>query len=117
MSGQLVAVSASSANDIYAVGSTLVEQWNGTSWSAVTSASTVELIGVTTLSNGTIVVVGDGGIESKATTAAPAVSVSKSAGSASGVVPNGVIIPPTVATTNAVVLGTEEIPISTLGTK
>ena len=54
---------------------TLVEQWNGTSCSTVTSASSVELIGVTTLSNGTAVAVGAVGIESNATTAAPEIRV------------------------------------------
>jgi len=116
VSGQLSATSGSSANDIFAAGGTLVEQWNGMSWSVVTSASSVELTGVTTLSNGTAVAVGDGGIESNATTAAPAVSISKPASSVSGVVPNVVIVPPTVATTNAVVMGTHETPSSTLGT-
>ncbi len=79
LGGDLFAISGSSANDIFAVGETisttdetLVEQWNGTSWSAVTSAGSGELTGVTTLSNGTAVAVGTVGIESNATTAAPA---------------------------------------------
>ncbi len=55
---------------------TLVEQWNGTSWSAVTSAGAGELAGVTTLSNGTAVAVGAVGIETNATTAAPESRVS-----------------------------------------
>ena len=99
---------------------------------------------MTTLSNGTAVAVGDGGIESNATTAAPAASVAmpassvsgavpndtvtppavttttaatKPASSDSGAVPNVILVPPTVATTNAVVMGTVEDPSSTLGTK
>jgi hypothetical protein len=90
------AISGSSANDIFAVGETistvdetLVEQWNGTSWSTVTSAGAGELTGVTILSNGTAVAVGAVGIESNATTAAPevrvAVAVSAVASPASGV--------------------------------
>ena len=72
----LNAVTANSANDIWAVGSeetiqnheitstkSLVEHFDGASWSAVTSASSVELTGVTTLSNGTAAAVSDGGIE------------------------------------------------------
>ena len=46
LSGDLLAISGSSANDIFAVGETisttdetLVEQWNGTTWSTVTSAA------------------------------------------------------------------------------
>ena len=117
-----MAISGSSANDIFAVGETgwtLVEQWNGTSWSVVTATGTAGFTGVTTLSNGTAVAVGGNGIETNATTAAPAVSVAKTGGSASGtvatttaatksassdsgVVPNAVAVPPAVATTNAV---------------
>ena len=90
LGGNLVAISGSSANDLYAVGETisttdetLVEQWNGTSWSTVTSAGAGELNGVTTLSNGTAVAVGAPGIETNATTAAPASSVATTGGSAS----------------------------------
>ena len=50
LGGDLVAISGSSANNIFAVGETisttdetLVEQWNGTSWSTVTSAGAGEL--------------------------------------------------------------------------
>ena len=85
-------------------------------WSAVTSASSVELIGVTTLSNGTAVAVGDGGIESNATTAAPAAGVAKPASSVSGALPNDTLVPPTAALTTAVVAGILEDPSSTPGT-
>ena len=72
--GDLVAISGTSANNIFAVGhadltgdpedgGTFVEQWNGTSWSPVTSANPGatqdSLSGVTALSNGTVVTVGD----------------------------------------------------------
>jgi len=102
--GNLVAISGSSANDIYAVGETisttdetLVEQWNGTSWSTVTSAGAGELNGVTTLSNGTAVAVGAPGIETNATTAAPA-STSASGTSLSGVVPSSTVQLPATST-------------------
>ena len=68
-------ISGTSASNIFAVGETpgdppggpetltFVDQWNGTSWTQVTSAnpSTTQdgLNGVTTLSNGTVVTVGD----------------------------------------------------------
>ena len=72
----LVAISGSAANNIFAVGSgfsatnglttgfgTVAEQWNGTSWSAVTSANPSAnqdaFTGVATLSNGTVVAVGN----------------------------------------------------------
>jgi hypothetical protein len=94
LSGDLFAISGSSANDIFAVGETistvdetLVEQWNGASWSAVTSAGEGELTGVTILSNGTAVAVGPVGIESNATTAAPEARVSD-------VLPNDRVAPP-----------------------
>ena len=90
--GDLVAISGTSANNIYAAGYTttaagprvsVVEQWNGTSWSAVASANPngiLDVTGVTALSNGTVVTVGNtsgtgggGFIETNATTAAPAI--------------------------------------------
>ena len=65
------AVSSSSSNNVFAVGNTppaagdettFVDQWNGTSWSPVTSANpgneANSLDGVTTLSNGFVVAVG-----------------------------------------------------------
>ena len=72
----LVAVSGSSAENIFAVGDgfsatngletgfgNVAEQWNGTSWSAVSSANPGDiqdgLTGVATLSNGTVVAVGN----------------------------------------------------------
>jgi hypothetical protein len=123
LSGDLFAISGSSANDLFAVGETistvdqtLVEQWNGTSWSVVTSAGAGELTGVTILSNGTAVAVGPVGIESNATAAAPAVSVAKPAGTVSGAVPDGTLVPPAVAATTVAVVGTLEDPGSTLGT-
>ncbi|MGO9913281.1 MAG: beta strand repeat-containing protein [Isosphaeraceae bacterium] len=104
LGGDLFAISGSSANDIYAVGETisttdetLVEQWNGTSWSTVTSAGAGELNGVTTLSNGTAVAVGAPGIETNATTAAPA-STSASGTSLSGVVPSSTVQLPATST-------------------
>ena len=132
LDGQLTAVSGSSANDVYVVGEgDLVEQWNGTSFNVVSATGTAGFTGVATLSNGTAFAVGGNGIETNATTAAPAVSVAttggsasgtvgtttaatKSASSDSGVVPNAVAVPPAVATT---IGGTLEDPSSTLGTK
>jgi hypothetical protein len=81
--GDLAAITGSSPNDLFAVGETLsttdeplVEQWNGSTWSVVTSAepnsNANSFSGVTTLSNGTTVAVGSGFIESNATTATPA---------------------------------------------
>ena len=103
--GNLVAISGSSANDIYAVGETisttdetLVEQWNGTSWSTVTSAGAGELNGVTTLSNGTAVAVGAPGIETNATTAAPARPHPRPRTSLSGVVPSSTVQLPATST-------------------
>ena len=100
--GDLVAISGTSANNIYAAGYTttaagsrvsVVEQWNGTSWSAVASANPngiLDVTGVTALSNGTVVMVGNtsgtgggGFIETNATTAAPATSASVPASGAS----------------------------------
>ena len=131
--GQLTAVSGSSANDVYVVGEgDLVEQWNGTSFNVVSATGTAGFTGVATLSNGTAFAVGGNGIETNATTAAPAVSVAKpggsvsgtvahdhaaatkSASSDSGVVPDAVAVPPAVATTT---VGTLEDPSSTLGTR
>jgi hypothetical protein len=139
--GQLTAVSGSSPNDVYVVGEgDLVEQWNGASFNVVSATGTAGFTGVATLSNGTAFAVGGNGIETNATTAAPAVSVATTGGSASGAVVDGtasppqatttaaatkpassvsdaVTVPPAVATTNAVVMGTLETPSSTLGTK
>ena len=145
LDGQLTAVSGSSANDVYVVGEgDLVEQWNGTSFNVVSATGTAGFTGVATLSNGTAFAVGGNGIESNATTAAPAVSVATTGGSASGAVVDGTATPPqatttaaatkpagtvsgvvandtvespTVATTNVVAMGTLETPSSTLGTK
>ena len=76
--GQATAVSGSSANDVYVVGEgDLVEQWNGTSFNVVSATGTAGFTGVATLSNGTAIAVGGNGIETNATTAAPAVSVAK----------------------------------------
>ena len=97
LGGDLVAISGSSANDLFAVGETisttdetLVEQWNGTSWNVVTSANPStganSFAGVTTLSNGTAVAVGTVGIETNATAAAPA-----STSSVSGILPNNTV--------------------------
>jgi hypothetical protein len=143
--GQLTAVSGSSPNDVFIVGEgDLVEQWNGTSLNVVSATGTAGFTGVATLSNGTAFAVGGNGIETNATTAAPAVSVAttggsasgavvdgtasppqatttaaatKPAGTASGVVANDTVESPAVATTNAVVMGTLETPSSALGTK
>ena len=79
--GDLADITGSSPNNLFAVGETisatdepLVEQWNGSTWSVVTSAepnaNADSFTGVTTLSNGTTVAVGSGFIESNATTAA-----------------------------------------------
>jgi hypothetical protein len=61
----LVAVAAVSANDIWAVGHQLegpfTEQWDGNKWSIVNTPSGVaNLIGMTALSDGTVVAVGQG---------------------------------------------------------
>ncbi len=138
--GQLTAVSGSSPNDVYVVGEgELVEQWNGTSLNVVSATGTAGFTGVATLSNGTAFAVGGNGIETNATTAAPAVSVATPAIRVSGAVANDTVTPPTVATTtaatkpagsvsdavtvppavattNAVVMGTLETPSSALGT-
>ena len=84
LDGQLTAVSGSSANDVYVVGEgDLVEQWNGTSFNVVSATGTAGFTGVATLSNGTAIAVGGNGIETNATTAAPAVSVATPASSVS----------------------------------
>ncbi len=110
LSGDLSAISGASANDVFAVGETisttdetLVEQWNGTTWSTVTSAGAGELNGVTTLSTGTAVAVGAPGIETNATTAAPAstsasTSTPASTTSLSGVVPGSAVQLPATST-------------------
>jgi hypothetical protein len=62
-------VSAAASNDVWAVGyqtsgssiSTLIEHWNGTSWSIVDTLSGFGATGVTALSDGTVVVVGENG--------------------------------------------------------
>jgi hypothetical protein len=83
VSGQLFAISGSSANNVYAVGESiattdepLVERWNGSTWSVVTSANPSAVAnsfsGVTALGNGFTVAVGSVGIESKATSGSPA---------------------------------------------
>ncbi len=131
LDGQLTAVSGSLSNDVYVVGEgDLVEQWNGTSFNVVSATGTAGFTGVATLSNGTAIAVGGNGIETNATTAAPAVIVAKTGGSVAGTVgtttaatksassvSDAVLAPPTAATTNAVVQGTVESPSSTLGTK
>jgi hypothetical protein len=115
--GDLVAISGTSANNIFAVGDavtpdgpldgvTVVEQWNGTSWSSVTSANPGDiqdsLSAVTVLSNGTVVAVGNanpggGFIETNATTAAPE-SVSRvSSVAGSRTVPQTAIATPTTS--------------------
>ena len=84
MQGQLTAVSGSSPNDVFIVGEgDLVEQWNGASFNVVSATGTAGFTGVATLSNGTAIAVGGNGIETNATTAAPAVSVATTGGSAS----------------------------------
>ena len=81
----MTAVSGSLSNDVYVVGEgDLVEQWNGTSFNVVSATGTAGFTGVATLSNGTAFAVGGNGIETNATTAAPAVSVATAGGSASG---------------------------------
>ena len=84
----------------------VVEQWNGTSWSAVASANPngiLDVTGVTALSNGTVVMVGNtsgtgggGFIETNATTASPAIVKGSVA---SGVLPGAAIAPPAAAPT------------------
>ncbi len=123
--GDLVAISGTSANNIYAAGYTttsagdrvsVVEQWNGTSWSAVTSANPngiLDVTGVTAVSNGTAVMVGNtagtgsgGFIETNTTTATPAIARGSVA---SGVLPADSLSPPAAAPTTpgagSVVLG------------
>jgi hypothetical protein len=60
-SAGLSGIAAASANDVWAVGSA-IENWNGTSWSIVTFPvpDSGLLRGVTTLSDGTVVAVGNG---------------------------------------------------------
>ncbi len=109
LGGDLSAISGTSANDLFAVGETisttdepLVEQWNGTSWSVVTSANPSaganSFAGVTTLSNGTAVAVGAVGIETNATAAAPAVIVSGVHPSGIGQLPDASPVPVPVRT-------------------
>ena len=150
--GDLVAISGTSANNIFAVGhadlsggpedgGTFVEQWNGTSWSPVTSANPGatqdSLSGVTALSNGTVVTVGDSFpgafIETNATTAAPASRVSTPASTVSPPAVSAAATPAAATTvsgssannihavgtsaTTVVAVGTLENDSSTLGTK
>ena len=77
------AVSSSSSNNVFAVGNTppaagdettFVDQWNGTSWSPVTSANpgneANSLTGVATLSNGLVVAIGSASTTTSTTTTA-----------------------------------------------
>jgi hypothetical protein len=61
--GNLQAIAAISANDIWAVGTTGIEDWNGTTSSFVTFPSGVSgtLDAVAALSDGTVVIVSSGG--------------------------------------------------------
>jgi hypothetical protein len=123
LSGDLSAISGSSANDIFAVGETistvdesLVEQWNGTSWSVVTSAGSGELTGVTILSNGTAVAVGAPGIETNATTAAPeSVSSVHANSTAQAPATSPVPAPGSVVSPNATVAPPATSPVQTPG--
>jgi hypothetical protein len=106
------AISGTSASNIFAVGQTsgsfngtFGDQWNGTSWTQVTSANpgadSDTLNGVTVLSNGTVVTVGSsdpGGalVETNATTAAPAsVSGVSTPASSASVAPTVTVTPST----------------------
>jgi hypothetical protein len=55
----LTGIAAISASDIWATGAVGIENWNGTSWSLVSSTPGV---GVAALSDGTVVVVSGGSI-------------------------------------------------------
>jgi hypothetical protein len=60
-SSRLSGVAAVTANDIWAVGGGVTENWNGTNWSLIAIPSGVQSVaGVTALSDGTVVVVGEG---------------------------------------------------------
>jgi hypothetical protein len=56
--GDMAAVSAS---DIFALATGVIEHWDGTSWSIVDTLSGVGATGVTALSDGTVVVLGENG--------------------------------------------------------
>jgi hypothetical protein len=58
VSSRFDGIAAVSANNIWAVGS-FTEQWNGTSWSLVNTPSGANLLGITALSDGTVVAVGE----------------------------------------------------------
>jgi hypothetical protein len=57
LSSTFTGIAAVSANNIWVVG-TFVEQWNGSSWNLVNSPSGVRLLGVTALTDGTVIAVG-----------------------------------------------------------
>src|SRR5215471_13652639 len=59
LSSRFTGIAAVSANNIWAVGSGFAEQWNGASWSLVNTPSGVGFSGMTALSGGLVVAVGD----------------------------------------------------------
>jgi len=110
-------VSGLSSNAVWAIGNSssgpLVEFFNGTSWSVQTtptiSGGGGTLNAVTAISPTDVWAVGNTGTGEER-------GQPKPASSDSGVVLNGAIVPPTVATTTAAVMGTVESPSSTPGT-
>src|SRR5262249_23541617 len=56
--GEMAAVSA---NDIFPLAVGVIEHWDGTSWSIIDTLSGFGATGVTALSDGTVVVVGENG--------------------------------------------------------
>jgi hypothetical protein len=54
-------MAAVSANDIFALATGVIEHWDGTSWTIVDTLSGVGATGITALSDGTAVVVGENG--------------------------------------------------------
>jgi hypothetical protein len=59
LSSRFNGIAAVSANDIWAIGGSFTEHWDGTSWSLLSTPSGVDLNGITALSDGTVVAVGD----------------------------------------------------------
>jgi hypothetical protein len=58
LSSRFNGIAAVSANNIWAIGGGFTEHWNGTSWSLLSTPSGVNLVGITALSDGTVVAVG-----------------------------------------------------------
>jgi hypothetical protein len=69
VSSRFSGIAAVSANNIWVVGS-FVEQWNGSSWNLVNTPSGVGVLGVTALTDGTVIAVGQQCISSSSCSAA-----------------------------------------------